>query len=323
MKKRILFLTIDFYEYIPLIEKNIQSEMNAMVDTFILTSKCKGLYYFIDKCSQGNFSKKVNNQRQEKFFSKIKNIEYDYIFVLVGRELNIDAYKIFVHKQKKAIKILYLWDDIKRIKEFFYLKDEFDRIYTFDKNDSIKYNLSFLPLFYNNAYIYKNEKKIYDFSIIGFLHSDRENVLKKILTLNFKKDVIWYALLKTTRKHRIMDIINSKKYEKKFYLNYKTLSMKETANIIKKSKITIDIPHPGQTGLSIRTFEALAAHTKIITTNENITEYDFFNMSNICVIDRNNPIIDENFLKQDFIPIFNFDKYSIENWVKFIFYEEK
>jgi len=59
-------------------------------------------------------------------------------------------------------------------------------------------------------------------------------------------------------------------------------------DIIKNFKTIIDIERPLQKGLTMRTIEMLGTNKKIITTN------------NIFIIDRNNPIIDEIFLKKEY-----------------------
>jgi hypothetical protein len=87
------------------------------------------------------------------------------------------------------------------------------------------------------------------------------------------------------------------------------------------SKAIIDIEHPKQKGLTIRTFEVLGKEIKLITTNKNIIEYDFYNEANISVIDRNNPVIDDNFLNKPYQPLSPklYYKYSIDGWLEDIF----
>lgn len=321
LRKRVLFLTIDFYEYVDQIYENIQ-KLNMDIDKFILTYENKSIGYLLNKVTKGKLNSYINKKRQVKFFNHISDIQYDFIFVLVGRGIDTKLFRKFINNQKKAKKILYLWDDIKRVDNFHQTRDLFDVIFSFDKNDCKKYNLKFLPLFFCDQYIYKNEKKEYDFSITGFLHSDREQVLNKILKLCPKSKYKWFGLLKTTRKNFLMTSLKRNTFKKKFYIKFKSLKMNDNAEILKKSRITIDIPHPTQTGLTIRTFEAMATHTKIITTNKEILNYDFYKPENITVIDRNHPTISKSFIKSNFNEHIDIDKYSINSWIKQIFMEE-
>lgn len=48
----------------------------------------------------------------------------------------------------------------------------------------------------------------------------------------------------------------------------------------------LELMREGQNGLSFRVFEAIAMEKKIITDNENIKNYDFYNPDNILVLDK-------------------------------------
>ena len=98
---------------------------------------------------------------------------------------------------------------------------------------------------------------------------------------------------------------------------FKRMSSDEMKSIISSSNIIIDCPKKGQSGLTIRTFEALAANKKLITTNKTIINYDFYRPENIYVFDK---FIDFNniFFNSDFIPIEKKvkDNYSIDAWIR-------
>jgi hypothetical protein len=83
----------------------------------------------------------------------------------------------------------------------------------------------------------------------------------------------------------------------------------------------LDIHHPGQSGLTMRTFEVLASGKKLITTNENVRNHDFYDPTLISIIDRNNPIINLNFLELESKVISQsfFSMYSCKGWLTEIF----
>ena len=107
-------------------------------------------------------------------------------------------------------------------------------------------------------------------------------------------------------------------------INFKNLSMNSILDLYKESNVILDIHHPLQNGLTIRTFETLGAKKKIITTNEQIKKYIFYNSNNILIIDRKSPKIDINFFKQDFQDC-DKDLYyamSLNGWIDTIFYNK-
>ena len=106
--------------------------------------------------------------------------------------------------------------------------------------------------------------------------------------------------------------------------SFKPLEHSKIFDYFSKSKVILDINHPNQYGLTMRTFECLGAKKKLITTNQNILEYDFYNPNNIMVINRNNPVIDKIFFDSPYEELESgvYKKYSIENWLKTIFREK-
>lgn len=72
-------------------------------------------------------------------------------------------------------------------------------------------------------------------------------------------------------------------------------------------------------GLTMRTFETLGASKKLVTTNAQVRDYDFFDPSNILVIDRKlPPRIPDSFLETAYVPARAdiYAKYSLQGWIK-------
>lgn len=319
---RILLIGMPFYEYINQIKKGICSEMDAQVDVLILQKLSSTFENMLNKLTKGKYLKKKDYVIQKKFFMQKCKVEYDYIFVIVGRGIDERLFGNFIFHQRKSRKILYLWDDINRINNYHNIKNFFDNIFSFDEEDCYNEKLDFLPLFYCDDFVYKGEKKVYDISCIGSLHSDRKKIMDKILNVFSKEKYNWYALLKVTKLYFIGDFLRNKRIKKpEFYLGYKEINMKKNAEILKQSRVVIDIPYVGQKGLSIRSLEALAANAKLITTNSSIKKYDFYNEYNIHIIDRENPSVDEEFISRPYHSIESniVNQYSLSEWIKRIF----
>ena len=108
--------------------------------------------------------------------------------------------------------------------------------------------------------------------------------------------------------------ITYKKLEKYFTLS--SLNRDQCLDILKKSKAVIDCPIPNQNGLTMRTFEALALNTKLITTNKNIKEYEFYTENNIYVVDDETEAIPTDFFIKPFDNNYRLDEsYSIGSFV--------
>ena len=71
--------------------------------------------------------------------------------------------------------------------------------------------------------------------------------------------------------------------------------------IYSNSRCVLDSAQEGQMGLTIRVLEALGAKKKLITTNEDIVNYDFYNEENIYVYDGKTFDFNSPFFKSVFI----------------------
>lgn len=325
-KKRILFFAPEFFGYENKIKIKLQ-EMGANVDYYNERSIKNPIEKAILKIHPYIFWIRSKNYFN-KIIEKSKLNHYDYIFIIKCEMIPNYSLKKLKSTFPQAKFILYLYDSVKNIKgitkKFIY----FDSIYSFDRDDCKKYsNIKFRPLFYADEFRKKGleeESCSYDISFCGTIHSDRYSIIKKIQKLcysrkltcyfyNYLQSTFMYYFYKATKK----DFRDSKK--KNF--QFEKLTSKNIAQIVENSRAILDIQHPKQTGLTIRTIEMIGMKKKIITTNKKIVEYDFYNPHNICVIDRKNIVIPISFLQEPYQLLQQkiYDNYSLEMWVKRIF----
>ena len=157
---------------------------------------------------------------------------FSMLFTLVGRGIDEKLFGNFLQSQKKAYKVLYLWDDVKRISEFERIKKFYDKIYSFDPKDCERYGFTHFPLFYCNQFRYLLCEKDIDLSCIGGLHSDRYNVLCELKDQFKNYNVFFY--LKTTFLHFLKILLDLR--EKNISItHFKRLTLKKTAEITLKS----------------------------------------------------------------------------------------
>jgi hypothetical protein len=100
-----------------------------------------------------------------------------------------------------------------------------------------------------------------------------------------------------------------------------SLNAEQTLALVEQSHIIVDVHHPGQNGLTMRTIESLGAHKKLITTNSSVVQCDFFHSDNIIVIDRLSPVIPPAFFTSEYQTIAKpiYRKYSLAEWLQEIF----
>lgn len=263
----------------------------------------------------------------EEMMNTVRNKEYDVVFLISGQSLSFSEEMISAIKkcQEKAKFVLYQWDSQKNFPYIKQVQKYFDKCYSFDKND-VKGtpNLKFLPLFYSRVYenigSKNNEEYKYDFCFVGTAHPKKYKFIKMMseqLKTVYPKQFI-YFFFPSPIVYFYRKIMNKELRKAKYKeFHYEPLKGKEMNDVYEASRCVLDSAQDGQLGLTIRVLEALGAKKKLITTNEDIVNYDFYRPENIYVyngeIDLNNIFFKEEYKEIDSTI---YEKYSLRSWLK-------
>lgn len=313
MNNKILFIAPKYFK----IEGNIRLK---------LEEKGYEVYYIND--SDNSIFKNVINKIPyiKKKILKYKRIHIENIankynintlFVIRGSVLDNNEWIQFFKNTNIAHKVMYQWDSIRNY-DYTNLTQYYNKIFTFDRKDSIDKNYIYCPLFWVN----NNDNKKYisqkiDLLFVGIWHSDRIKILDKIYQEAKKKDLSVYIkvyypfyLYVWLRYVKRLDI-------KSTFWTFKKISSQKMAALYNNAKCIIDINHPQQTGLTMRTIECIGYGKKLITTNQYIKDEPFYSENNIYIIDRNNINIDFSFLETP-TEYPNIENYELGHWLDFI-----
>ncbi len=317
--KKILFFSPAFFGYEEKI-KNKMIELGVEVDAFDVRSVTGAFERALLKIAPDLFTKKTESYYAH-IYSKIKNRNYDYILIVKCDMPTERVLHVFRKHFKHAKCCLYMWDSMKNIpnveKKFKY----FDYISSFDRYDCMRHpQIRFRPLFYCDEYRKNTRmKEEYDLCFIGTVHSDRWRILKELKKQAEKKGfrVFYYLYLQSKFIYWFYKIVKPEFWDtKKTQFQFEKLSSEEIAREVEKSKIVIDIQHPKQVGLTIRMIEMIGMGKRVITTNADIRNYDFYTPINISIIERKNPKLDLD-IDKDYDPPREkiYKGYSLETWI--------
>ncbi len=319
----ILFFAPKFFGY----EKDVLLE---------LESRNAKVFFLPDRPSDNSLLKAIyrvapsilNKVSDKYYISAVEEFlqnSYDYIFIQSGEALTVFFLQWLRKKYTKAKFIFYTYDSISNKKGQLEKIRLCDVSYSFDKNDAEKYGMCFRPLFFSSGFESKSvtDNYEYDLSFVGTAHSDRYYVISKLksqLGTNINSFIFLYMQAKWLFFMRKLFSLNFKDAKIDDF-SFSSITKQQVIEIFSKSKAILDIEHPSQTGLTMRTFEALGAQKKLITTNASVKNMDFYNLNNILVIDRKNPHIPASFLLSEYeqIPRLIYDKYTIRSWVNDVF----
>ncbi len=318
--KRILLLYAKFFNYDVIVANKLR-ELGAIVDLYDARAELNTVEKAILKVYKRFFYNKLRS------FHKMiqdKNNGKQYDFIFSNSYLPRDTVIAYRKKFPNAKLILYLDDSVKNMYGIERTFDCYDVVKTFDRSDAIQYNIKLQPLFYEDSYCEDTMIDIqYDLCFIGTIHSDRLRVISLIEDICRQQNLRFYhyCYLQSSFIYYFY-WLTKKEFRKKTkdYFEFGQMKYSEVVKIISYSRAVLDIQHPLQTGLTMRTMETIGSHKKIITTNKDIRNYDICN-ENVYVIDRNAPIIESEFLKREYQEI-NKDilsKYSLSSWISLIF----
>lgn len=315
--KKVLFIATKFFGYEVEIQKELErrgAHVNFIADRPFERPWQNALNKIAPSLLQPYVEKLFHRE-----LIKFKTESYDLIFVVRGQTLSVNMHRKLKKLYPTAVKILYMWDSMENSPSVRKTLIFYDKKYSFDPISSEKYNMNFRPLFFINKF--KNVdsfKAVYDISFIGTMHSDRYLFIKKIQNAFDNKNFYWYFYLQAKWVFYLYKIIKpAMHFAKISEFKFSSISKEEVKKIFTLSKCILDIEHPGQNGLTMRTFEAMGSNKKIITTNKSILSYDFYDSNNVLVVDRHEPKISEVFLKNDFKPLADniFYKYTLAGWL--------
>jgi hypothetical protein len=247
---------------------------------------------------------------------------YDLIFVVQGEGLSVKTLSIFRMLFPKARLVWYLWDSLRNKKSLVPNLDVFDDCHTFDAKDANYYGINFRPLFFSSGFSREATSDYkYHLSFIGTAHSDRFRIVSNMIAAIPEQTICyWYLYLQAPWvfwAHKISNPAYRGASITKFCFD--PMPKQHVQNVFFDSLAILDIEHPRQTGLTMRTFEALGANKKLVTTNSLIKDCDFYNPQNILVIDRDYiPRIPDDFFQSPYIPLTDliYNKYSLKAWLR-------
>lgn len=309
--KKIVFLSMKFFGY----ENTIcQCISNLGYDCELIYSEPKYTFFdsLIKKFDKERFLKVTDNYIKEKITTINR---CDYLIVNFSPNLSPSSIGLFKEKFPNIKIIYYIWDSADNFPNVVNIAKRCDKVYSFDRKDCREYGYSFLPLFYTPVEE-NNSTKEYDYSMIFSIYPQKIDNYKALCSVIPSHRIGFRHIFVQKSKYYYYNVISEK---------FRTLSKKDVCftplprekvyEVFKASKVTIDCPLTNQRGLTMRTFEALSLGIKIVTTNKDIVNYDFYNPNNIFIVEDTNSQISEDFFDTPFDNSFSMEEYSITQFV--------
>lgn len=325
--KKLLLIMPKFFDYPEAIIEEL-NQLGYEVDFFDDRPSTKGIVKAIIRVNKNIISRYI-----EKYFKEImktvSNTKYNVVFVISGQSFSFTEKMMGMIKdcQPQAKFILYQWDSLKNFPYIKNMHNFFNTIFSFDRNDCENDSkIHFLPLFYTRKYENIGKKQVstfkYDFCFVGTAHPKKYKLISKMseqLKAVYPKQFIYFffpsKIVYYYRKLRNPELKHAKKSE----FHFVPVKGQEMDDLITVSRCILDSPQDGQLGLTIRVLEALGAKKKLITTNADVVNYDFYHPENIYIY-QGEFKYDSPFFKKEYIELDQelYYKYSLRYWLTVI-----
>ncbi|MBO9731722.1 MAG: hypothetical protein J7623_23985 [Chitinophaga sp.] len=343
--KKILFMGQVFYDYHLKIIHELErqgAEVTFFENKFFPedngTSR-PGLVRSLRRLFLGDRKKKYTQQIMVAIGSK----KFDYFFSIGGFSITQTLLDFLKLNNEKLISIVYFWDSFS-VWNYADLIPLFNRVYSFDPVDcEANTGVQYLPLFYTKEYegAAGAANQDIDFLYVGSVGIPSQNRCDLLLDLdrfsrkNGYNAFLWLyyaaddqsAMKRIKNKMKLLFLPSYRKFMEKInesklkadFIKDKVIDRAEVADLMSRAKCIIDIPVPGQAGLTIRTIETLAAGKKIITTNKYVKRGDFYDPSYIKVVDHSVDEINEDFVRTTPLHRIDLSPLRLSEWISTFF----
>lgn len=325
--KKVLLFSPQFFGYGEAIAEKIRS-FGAEVDYYDERPGNDFMTKALIRIDKSLLNRKIHKYYKE-IIESLQKDHYDFVLFLNLEAISEKDLLKLKKSHSNATFIMYMWDSIKNKKHTASLLPHFDFKHTFDKDDSENGaydSFNFRPLFFLDEYrdLRKDVPKEVDLLFVGTVHSDRYQLLMKIRDLceEMSKKTDFFMFFQSKK------LFYARKASDKSFsgakmddFSFDSMSKETLIKKLERTKVVLDIQHPGQTGLTMRTIEMIGAERKIATTNSRIKDYDFYNPNNILCLDRDNIKLNAAFFETEYeaLDVSVYHSYSVEGWLEDVF----
>ncbi|WP_165089559.1 hypothetical protein [Neisseria yangbaofengii] len=269
-----------------------------------------------DGHAKDKLKSKILLKHVEKEITRYGGVDYA---LFIRGDIYTEDFLQTIKRHVRHKMINYQWDGLSRFSKIHQYIGLFDKFYVFDPADLIN-RPGLLPAtnFYFDHIPTISANPKHDLYFVGLHYPNR---VEEIGTFAKAAEKLGLSLDFHIGSLDIPPDILSKQYPDNIQTFQGIRSFADNLNATQtQAKVLTDFKTPAHNGLSFRPFEALGYRKKLITTNTDITRYDFYHPDNIFVWQGNNLDGLKTFMDKPYheMPSEIYEKYSFGNWIRYI-----
>ena len=281
------------------------------------------------KEEEQKFLYEMEQQWRKRLASSTFSKKYDLLFVLDGMALHPCLFDILIERNPQIKRVNYLFDTIRGVYRFDKYFQYYNRIATFDKEESEKYKIDFLPIYWTNSADCCTTEG-YEVFGCGAFKKDRYLLYDRVRRISNELGIKNYLRLYLPKrrfyhvKYLIHLILHTPYIPLRIYhskmIIHSPLSTDKYRLMLNSACVIVDTSAPHQDGLTARFMWALGSEKKIITNNKTVVEYDFYTPQQVLIVDS---ILSDEVIKDFLLDKYEttnvnrdiIEKYRIDNWL--------
>lgn len=245
----------------------------------------------------------------------LANIQFDTVLFIQVHQLGHDLIALYRNVFKTARFILYYWDSLQTHDYRPYLK-YFDQAWTFDREDAqLEPDLKYLPLFFCERFrgLRASTQYSHDLVFVGTAMSLRRyDMVDTFRRWARAECVLFYDYLYVSPAFYLRRLLHGQRLQD---VHFRALSAERLIGIYRGSRAILDLPDNIQSGLTMRTFESLGAHRKLVTSQRDVVGEEFFNANSVFVLGVHGNYPSRKFLHAAMVDDDRIETHSLRQWL--------
>jgi hypothetical protein len=173
---------------------------------------------------------------------------------------------------------LYMWDAARNKPGFVSYLDLVSSRGSFDPGDAQTLDMAYIPLFAEPAFdqerLEADGDHAFDIGFCGTVHSSRTRILARLIDAGWVPEPRLALMLyyHSRALFRVKGLVDWNVWKLIRRIATTPYSKAQIAAMFARTRFVLDVPHPGQTGMTARTFEVLFAGSRLLTFNRRAAE---------------------------------------------------
>ena len=268
--KRILLIGRDYFFYTRAIADVLRTHAGAQVDFFPIEPP--GPLYSLARRAPRLAARWLNSYHR-RILRQRANQDYDLMLFVQVHQLG-ERFGWYCAQFGAARRILYYWDSL-ATHDYSAFIPQFDAVFSFDPDDCAgNPALSYLPLFFTPAFraLRGQRERPYDLSFVGTaVDRTRYDQLTAWRQAAWDAGISLQDYLLVSPFFYLRELLRGRRLKQ---VRLRAMAPDDVMRRYAQSAAVLDLPNNRQAGFTMRTFETLGAHRKLVTSNPRAAKAD-------------------------------------------------